>query len=111
MKLPELKGILVKVWPKEEVGDKKTVKQTVLLKMPGRVYDDGFGERKEGKDEFFEMDVINNKIEQGYLHDLIDKKVVVEQAFLNSFEYEDSVRKEKRYGKSIVLNKIREHKG
>jgi hypothetical protein len=109
MKLPEIKGILMAVHAKEEVGEKKTIKQIVLIKVIGRTYDDGFGGVKKADDEVFEMAVLNNKVEEKFLKSLIDKKVVVEQAFLNSYPYENE-QQEKRHAVNITLTKIKEFK-
>src|SRR5690349_11579705 len=105
MKLPEFKGFLEKVRPKETVGEKKTVKQIVDIKMPGRTYDDGWGNSKTSEPEIIELAVLNGKIEESFLKSLVGKKVVVEQSFLNSYEYEQEVdpsHKEKRHALSAT---------
>jgi hypothetical protein len=115
MKLPELKGFVRKVYPQETLGDKKTVKQTIVLELPARKYADQWGEEKEIRAEHFEMDVMNSKVPEATLQSLIDKKVIA-IAYLNSYEYKEkdttgAVTEVVRYGKSITLNSIKEFKG
>jgi hypothetical protein len=109
MKLPEIKGIIEKVHPVEPMGDKGSVKQTFVLKIPGRKYTDEWGEEKTTNEERFEMDVINNKIPSDVMLSLQGKKVVIEQSYLNGYEFENE-EGEKRLGKSISVIKLKEHK-
>lgn len=109
MKLPEIKGIIEKVHPLAPMGENGSVKQTLVLKIPGRTYTDEWGEQKSTDPEFFEMDVINNKIPSDVLLSLQGKKVVIEQSYLNGYEFENQ-EGEKRLGKSISIVKLKEHK-
>lgn len=111
MKLPELKGFIVNVGDKETLkGERQTIKQTILFKVPGRTIDDGFGGKTDTRDEFFEMDVMNEKIKEETLKGLVDKKIIVEQAFLNGYSFVDPETKVTKYGKSITVNRIKEFK-
>lgn len=117
MKLPEIKCILVSVGESVKLSDKPDsgTKQTVLVKIPARKIDNDYGETKEIREEFYEMDVINNKVPDTVLKSLLNKKVVITTAYLNGYEYQkkDAVGKvtgEIAYGKSITLNALREFK-
>lgn len=115
MKLQEFKAILKSVGKEEKLGESST-KQTVMVEIPARKYSDEWGNDKETRAEFFECDVINKKIDPKTLEGLIGKKVVVKQAYLNGYEYEekDALGKKTgaiKYGKSITINQMIEWRG
>lgn len=51
----ELKGTIVNVFPVEEIGDKKTPKQSIVVFVPA--YKDEWGDVK-GKDEHWQLDIL-----------------------------------------------------
>ncbi len=55
----ELKGYVLAVNKPDEVGEKKTMKQTVIFKVPG--YVDQFGD-KVGQDEEWPLDIIGENV-------------------------------------------------
>ncbi len=115
MKLLEFKAILKHVGKEEKLGENST-KQTITVEIPARKYSDEWGNEKESRAEFFEADVINKKIDPKTLEGLIGKKVVIKQAYLNGYEYEekDAVGKKTgniKYGKSITINQMAEWRG
>lgn len=55
----ELKGYVLIVNQPEEVGEKKTKKQTVILKVPA--YRDEFGDTK-GQDEEWPLDIMGDNV-------------------------------------------------
>jgi hypothetical protein len=90
MKLPEFKAILKSVGPEVKMSaDKDGTKQTILLEIPSRQIDDGWGGTKTMKAEFFEADIINKKVDTKLLESLVGKKVVVTTCYLNGYEFQD----------------------
>ena len=110
MKLPEFKAILSSVSAKQPMGDKPSsgTKQTVLLKIPKRTIDDGYGGTTEIREENYEADVINGKVSDSLLASLVGKKVIVTQAYLNGYDYKEKETGAVKYGKSITVNSLKE---
>ena len=113
MKLPEFKGILKSVSAEKKLSEKEGntgTKQIVMIELPARTIDDGWGGSKTLNPEYYEMDVVNKKVDAALLTSLIGKKVIVTQAYLNGYEYIEKETGEKKYGKSMTLNQIKEFK-
>jgi hypothetical protein len=113
MKLPEFKGILKSVSAEQKLSQKEGVvgtKQVVLIEIPSRTIDDGWGGSKKLNAEHYELDVINKKVDPALLQSLIDKKVLVTQSYLNGYEYLEKETQTVKYGKNITLISIKEFK-
>lgn len=76
-----LEGEIIEVLPVTEVGENKTKKQSVIVKVPG-FKDDWSG--REGRAEFWQMDALGDKIEQLKLSKDLEGKTGIFKCFINS---------------------------
>lgn len=94
-----LKGWLVNVGDLVEVGANRTIKQSVIIKVPGWV--DQFGEKK-GRDEYWEADMLNDAIDKFNIRDHQKNAKVEVELYVNSSWYEN-----KETGKTGCIVNVR----
>lgn len=94
----ELKGFVKEVLPIQTVGANNTKKQTLVFFVPG--YTDNFGE-KIGRDEFWPLDVMGDKIDKLNLSDATharQKAIATVYVSGNAFDKSDGT------GKGYAIN-------
>lgn len=95
----QLKGFLVNIGQLEEVGANKTIKQSVILKVPG--YVDSFGDKK-GNDEYWQIDMLNDAIDKFNIQERHKNAKVKADVYVNSNWWEN-----KTTGKSGCVVNVR----